>query len=94
VLEYPAPGVYIEEVVFGAHLRTVRGFFENGGKRCSIALIAATDPVEAALEALSNEPVSMLCCPDENEFSTAARVLTERCEARKDRGNTSTSAAY
>src|SRR5262245_13228039 len=63
----------------------VRGFFDNGGQRCAVALIAATDPVETALEALSSEPVSILCCPDENVFSSAATVMTEHCERRKDR---------
>jgi uncharacterized protein len=125
--EYRAPGVYIEEVAFGAHpiegvststagfigaadgprllsgitgfkdfeqaasgsslylSSAVRGFFDNGGQRCSVVLIAATDPVEDALEALSGEPVSILCCPDENVFSNAANVITEHCERRKDR---------
>ena len=63
----------------------VRGFFDNGGRRCSVVLIAATDPVEDALEALSGEPVSILCCPDENVFSSAASVMAEHCERRKDR---------
>jgi hypothetical protein len=30
----------------------VRGFFENGGQRCFISRIAATDPLESGLEAL------------------------------------------
>jgi uncharacterized protein len=63
----------------------VRGFFDNGGQRCSVVLIAATDPVEDALEALSGEPVSILCCPDESVFSNAASVMAEDCERRKDR---------
>ena len=126
--EYLAPGVYIEEVAFGAHpiegvstseagfigasespqllsgitsvadfrrqvpsdssaylSSAVDGFFKNGGTRCFVALIAATEPLEAALEALSGEPVSILCCPDENLFTDAARVMTEHCERRKDR---------
>src|SRR4029453_11570287 len=63
----------------------VRGFFDNGGQRCSVVLIAATDPVEDAPEALSGEPVSILCCPDENFFPTPATVMAEDCERRKDR---------
>jgi phage tail sheath protein FI len=63
----------------------VRGFFHNGGTRCFVALIAGTDRVETALEALANEPVSILCCPDEYVFPNAARVMTEHCERRKDR---------
>src|SRR5262245_24926491 len=60
----------------------VRGFFKNGGTRCFVALIAATDPIETALEALSSQPVSILCCPDEHVFADAARVMTEHCERR------------
>ena len=61
----------------------LRGFFDNGGRRCSVALIAATDRVDTALDALANEPVSILCCPDEYVFSNAAQVMTEHCERRK-----------
>ena len=50
----------------------IRGFFENGGRTCSIAWIAATDPITSALDALSSEPVSILCCPDELEFARAS----------------------
>jgi phage tail sheath protein FI len=128
VTEYLAPGVYIEEVPFGAHpiegvstgvtgfvgvsaqpkllsgiasmrefeqsaaadsspylSSAVRGFFDNGGQRCSIAWIAATDPIEAALEALSGGPVSILCCPDQNVFPNAPGAMTAHCEKRKDR---------
>ena len=124
--EFLAPGVYIEEVAFGAHpiegvststagfigaadgprllskitsfadferqavsgssaylSSAVRGFFDNGGQRCSVALIPATDRVETALDALANEPVSILCCPDQYVFSNAALVITEHCERRK-----------
>src|SRR5262249_53848978 len=34
--------------------------------------------------ALSPEPVSILCCPDEHAFANAARAMTGRCERRKD----------
>jgi phage tail sheath protein FI len=126
--EFLAPGVYIEEVAFGAHpiegvptstagfigasdrphvlsgiaslaeferqappdvstylSAAVRGFFDNGGQRCSVALSAATDPIETALEALAGEPVSILCCPDQDLFANAPRVMAEHCERRKDR---------
>src|SRR5262249_52558198 len=63
----------------------VRGFFDNGGQQCSIAWIAATDPIEAALEALSRESASILSCPDENLFQDAAAAMTAHCEKRKDR---------
>jgi len=63
----------------------VRGFFTNGGKRCSISLIAATDPIGMALDALAGEAVSILCCPDEHAFPNAASAMVEHCELRKDR---------
>ena len=63
----------------------VRGFFDNGGRRCAIAWIAPTDPVESALEKLSDEKLSILCCPDESVFSNAAAGMAAHCEHRKDR---------
>ena len=62
----------------------VRGFFDNGGRRCSVAFVPATARVETALDALAHEPVSILCCPDEHVFSNAARIITGYCERRKD----------
>lgn len=62
----------------------VRGFFENGGQRCSVALIAAVEPISCALEALAGEGVALLCCPDEHIFSNAAAAMVERCEGRRD----------
>ncbi len=63
----------------------VRGFFENGGQLCYLAGIDAKDPLEAGLEALANEKVSILCCPDEANFVNAAAVMSAHCESRKDR---------
>jgi phage tail sheath protein FI len=63
----------------------VRGFFENGGKRCSIAVIAPPAPITDALDAFAGEPVSIVCCPDENVFADAAALIAEHCERRKDR---------
>ncbi len=63
----------------------VRGFFENGGKLCHVIRIAPTDPLEAALDALANEKISILCCPDEHAMPNAAAVMAAHCEQRKDR---------
>jgi phage tail sheath protein FI len=63
----------------------VRGFFENGGRRCYVALIAATDPIEAGLDALARENLSILCFPDEHRFQGAPASLAAHCEQRKDR---------
>jgi uncharacterized protein len=63
----------------------VHGFFQNGGTRCSIVWIAASDPIDAALAALSEERISILCCPDEQAFTNAAAMMVADCEQRKDR---------
>jgi phage tail sheath protein FI len=69
----------------GHLLLAVRGFFENGGMRCFVALIAATDPLEAGLDALAAEDISIVCCPDENVFSNAPAMMAAHCESRRDR---------
>src|SRR6266545_7141881 len=63
----------------------VKGFFENGGTRCYVALISPTDALQAGLDALAPEDVSILCCPDESRFPNAAAVMAAHCELRKDR---------
>ena len=63
----------------------LKGFFDNGGHRCAIAWIAPTDPIETALDLLSEERVSIVCSPDENAFPNAAPAMTAHCETRKDR---------
>jgi hypothetical protein len=63
----------------------VRGFFDNGGRRCAVAWITATDPFGNALETLSGEPVSILCCPDANVFPDSAAAMAAHCELRRDR---------
>lgn len=63
----------------------VRGFFENGGTRCHVTLISPTDTLQAGLDALASEDVSILCCPDESRFPDAAAVMAAHCEQRKDR---------
>ena len=70
----------------GANLTlAVRGFFENGGHRCYVARIAATDPLESGLEALAKEKISILCFPDEHTFPNAPAAMAAHCEQRKDR---------
>jgi phage tail sheath protein FI len=63
----------------------IRGFFENGGLRCFVARIAPTDPLQAGLDALSGEAISILCCPDEHQVPNAAALMAAHCEKRKDR---------
>lgn len=126
--DYPAPGVYVEEISFrsvpiegvststagfiGAFARApmagpltsfsefqravqsnvgenlslaIRAFFENGGTRCYVAGIAPGDPFETALEAMADAKISILCCPDENTFPSAATAMAAHCERLKDR---------
>lgn len=63
----------------------VRGFFENGGTRCYVARIAPGDPFETALEAMAGEKISVICCPEENAFPSAAAAMAAHCERLKDR---------
>jgi len=63
----------------------IRGFFENGGQCCFVAQVAPTDPLQAGLDALSAETISILCCPDEHTVPNAATVMAAHCEQRKDR---------
>ena len=63
----------------------VRGFFDNGGQRCYVACIAATDSLDAALDDLAKADLSLLCCPDEHRIPNAATAMAAHCEARKDR---------
>jgi uncharacterized protein len=126
--EYLAPGVYVEEVSFGAKSiegvststtgfvsvsgrgallgpltsfvdferaappsasanlsLAVRGFFDNGGQRCFISQIAPGDPIETGLSALDQQPISIVCCPDDPTIPSAPAVLAAHCEKRKDR---------
>jgi uncharacterized protein len=63
----------------------IRGFFSNGGQRCVVSQIAASDPLESGLEALDEHDVSVVCCPDDATVPNAAQAMTKHCEARKDR---------
>jgi phage tail sheath protein FI len=64
---------------------SVKGFFDNGGRRCAVAWVPPADPVETALSRLAEDPVSIICSPDENAFSNAAAAMAAHCEERKDR---------
>ncbi len=63
----------------------VRGFFENGGRRCFISQILGTDPLESGLAALDAQPISVVCCPDDPTIANAAAAMAAHCEKRKDR---------
>jgi Bacteriophage tail sheath protein len=63
----------------------VRGFFENGGQRCFVSQIAATDPLESGLAALDQQAISVVCCPDDPTIHNAAAVIAADCDKRKDR---------
>jgi hypothetical protein len=70
----------------GANLPlAVRGFFENGGQRCFISQIAASDPFESGLVALDPQAISVVCCPDDPAIPSAAATMVAHCEKRKDR---------
>ena len=65
---------------FGVYLPlAVRGFFENGGQRCFLSQIAATDPLESGLAALDAPGISVICCPDDPTIQNAAAAF-ERIE--------------
>ena len=64
---------------------SVRGFFENGGQRCFVSQIAATDPIESGLAALDTQGISLVCCPDDPTIHDAAAAMVAHCEKHKDR---------
>jgi len=63
----------------------VQGFFANGGQRCFISQIAATDPLESGLAALDAQAISIVCCPDDATIPNSAAIMAAHCEKRKDR---------
>ena len=63
----------------------LRGFFENGGRRCFISQILATDPLESGLAVLDAQAISLICCPDDPKIQRAAAIMAAHCEQRKDR---------
>jgi hypothetical protein len=63
----------------------VRGFFENGGRRCYVAIAPALDDagLEAALAALDPlEDTDLLCAPDWAGDARASGRLSAFCDAR------------
>jgi phage tail sheath protein FI len=62
----------------------VKGFFDNGGRRCAIAWIAPADPIEIALDRLSEERVSILSSPDETTLPNATAAMAAHCEKHKN----------
>ena len=62
----------------------LRGFFDNGGRRCFVSQIAPGDPLESGLGAFDGHDVSVVCCPEDVSIANAA-VMARHCEARKDR---------
>jgi phage tail sheath protein FI len=62
----------------------LRGFFDNGGRRCFVSQIAPRDPLESGLGAFDGHDVSVVCCPEDVSIANAA-VMARHCEARKDR---------
>ena len=63
----------------------VHGFFENGGQSLYISRIDGTDPLESGLTSLDEQPISIVCCPDDSTIPNSAAVMTAYCENRKDR---------
>ena len=62
----------------------VKGFFDNGGKQCLVATVTSAETIDAGLEVLASEDVSILACPDEHTFPNAAANIARHCEQRKD----------
>jgi uncharacterized protein len=62
----------------------VKGFFDNGGRRCYVVRAPANN-LSGALDALSKEKISLLACPDQNDFPNAAELLVAHCEKLADR---------
>ena len=62
----------------------VRGFFDNGGERCLVALGGGPAGIADALAALEKSDFSLLCCPDEDDFDDVAATLATFCERRQN----------
>ena len=62
----------------------VKGFFENGGTSCWLALAAKAD-LSRALDALAEHELALVCSPDQQNFPDAVKLLAEHCEQRRDR---------
>lgn len=62
----------------------VKGFFENGGAACLLALADEAD-FGRALDALAGHDLALVCSPDQQNFPNAAQLLAAHCEQRRDR---------
>ena len=65
----------------------VRGFFENGGRRAYVTISPSANPIAdglQALEAMTDDRCSLVCCPDESQLPGAAEQLVAWCERRKN----------
>jgi phage tail sheath protein FI len=62
----------------------IKGFFENGGMSCWLALAAKSD-LSRALEALAEHELALVCSPDQQNFPDAAQLLAAHCKERGDR---------
>ncbi|MGH9696396.1 MAG: hypothetical protein ACRD5Z_19770, partial [Bryobacteraceae bacterium] len=62
----------------------VKGFFENGGTSCLLALAGAAD-FSTALDALARHELALICSPDQQSFPNAPQLLAAHCERRRDR---------
>jgi phage tail sheath protein FI len=80
------------EQTFGLQLAgflsiAVRGFFENGGRRAYVTMSPSANPIAdglQALEAMTDDRCSLVCCPDESQLPGAAEQLVAWCERRKN----------
>src|SRR6185436_19302214 len=62
----------------------VRGFFENGGRRCYVAPTPAADDTGLLMALTSLDPLNdfdLLCAPDWASAAQASAELTAFCEA-------------
>lgn len=65
----------------------VRGFFENGGRRAYVVVSPSATPIADglhALEAMTDDRCSLICCPDESRLQGAAGDIVEWCERRRN----------
>lgn len=80
------------EQTFGTQLEgflpiAVRGFFENGGRRAYVTVSPSANPIAdglQAIEAMTDDRCSLVCCPDESRLRDAAGQVVQWCERRKN----------
>jgi uncharacterized protein len=62
----------------------IRGFFQNGGRRCLVAIGRGANAVSHGLAQLEADEFSILCCPDEHHLAGAAEQIVMFCERRRN----------